>query len=402
MATGDDLELVLETTAMAVGGAAIAREPSGRVVFVEGALSGERVRARLTEVHRDYARARISEVLRAASERVEPPCPELARGCGGCDLQHLAADAQAPVKAVVVADALRRTAGVVEPSVRIAPCRPSSGYRTTVRAGVRDGRAGLRRRRSHELVTVESCLVAHPLVEELLVDGFFGDAVEVTIRVGAATGERLVLVTPSASGVVVPDDVIVVGSEELRRGRQVWIHEEVDGRRFRVSARSFFQSSREGAEALVAAVREAACELDPTGGAVVDAYAGVGLFAATVGAGLDRPVLALEWSRSSVADARHNLRDLPAQVLRTDVAAWEPQEASLVIADPSRAGLGRDAVEVLAGTGAPRLILVSCDVGALGRDVRLLIEAGFVLSDVVVVDLFPYTHHVEVVCRFDR
>jgi 23S rRNA (uracil1939-C5)-methyltransferase len=408
VAAEEDQVLVLEVTGHAVGGEAIARDPSGRVVFVEGALPGEQVRAAITEERRDFARARLVEVRRAAPGRVEPPCPELARGCGGCDLQHLAAGSQAALKAAVVADALRRIAGVHEPVVRVAPALPAAGYRTSVRAVVRAGRAGYRRRRSHEPVPVESCLVAHPLVEELLVEGRFGEAEEVTIRVGAATGDRLVLASPTASGVSVPGDVLVVGRDELRRGRRAHLHEEVAGRRLRVSARSFFQSSQVGAEALVAAVRDAAgVGVSPmVGGSpsepIIDAYAGVGLFAATVGAGLDRPVVALEWSRSSVADARHNLRGLPARVVRTDVARWEPQAASLVIADPSRSGLGRSAVQVLAATGSRRLVLVSCDAGALGRDTRLLLQAGYTLGDVLVVDLFPHTHHVEVVCRFDR
>src|SRR5690606_39193843 len=110
----------------------------------------------------------------------------------------------------------------------------------------------------HDVVDVDSCLVAHPLLADLLRSASFGDAAEVTLRCGARTGERLVLAAPTADGVVVPDGVVLVGEDELEGGRRAWLHEEVAGRTWRVSARSFFQARPDGAEALVDAVRAAA------------------------------------------------------------------------------------------------------------------------------------------------
>jgi 23S rRNA (uracil1939-C5)-methyltransferase len=173
------------------------------------------------------------------------------------------------------------------------------------------------------------------------------------------------------------------------------LHEVVAGARFRVSARSFFQTRTDGAAALVAAVTAAA---DGAEGPMVDAYAGVGLFAATVGAG--REVTAVEQSPSSVADARHNLP--AATVVGSAVERWRPHPAGLVVADPARRGLGPEAVAVLAATGAARLVLVSCDPVSLARDARLLAAAGYEHGGSTVVDLFPHTPHVEVVTRFDR
>ena len=160
-----------------------------------------------------------------------------------------------------------------------------------MRAAVVDGRAGFRRHHSHEVVLVEQCLVAHPWAEQILTEGFFGEAREVTIRVGAATGERLVVVTPSAQGVVVPDggagrpggasSLAVVGTDELSAGHRAWIHEEVAGRRWRISALSFFQTRPDGAAALAEAVVRAA-GADLAGARVVDAYSGVGLLAGSL------------------------------------------------------------------------------------------------------------------------
>lgn len=404
-----DDPLVLEPTALVAGGDALAREPSGRVVFVRGALPGERVAVRLVDTNRDFARAEVEQLLRASADRVTPPCPYVERGCGGCDLQHAAPAAQPRLKAAIVADALRRIAHISDVEVEIGPPLPAAGFRTTMRVGVRDGRAGLHRPRSHDLVTVDHCLVAHPALDRLLTEVRFGAAArEATLRVGAATGERLVLVEPTAEGTTVPDDVRVVGSDDVRRGRRAWFHDEVEGLRFRISATSFFQSRTDGAAALVEEVRRAAGWPLPAGTTVIDAYGGVGLFASALTVGADGAVdpdvrvTLVERSRSAVADARVNLASRDAQVMSVAVERWTPHPAEVVVADPARDGLGKEGVARLTATGAERLVLVSCDAAALARDARLLLGSGYSLDRCTLVDLFPHTHHVEVVSSFRR
>jgi tRNA/tmRNA/rRNA uracil-C5-methylase (TrmA/RlmC/RlmD family) len=110
----------------------------------------------------------------------------------------------------------------------------------------------------------------------------------------------------------------------------------------------------------------------------------------------------VERSASSVADARVNLADREAKVLKLDVERWRPAPMDVVVADPARAGLGAKGVRVLAATGARRLVLVSCDPGSLGRDTALLGEAGYRWVATRLVDLFPHTPHVEAVTCFDR
>ncbi|HUF33009.1 MAG TPA: TRAM domain-containing protein [Acidimicrobiales bacterium] len=388
------------TTAIAAGGDAVARDADGRVVFVTGALPGERVRAEVTEERKDFARARVVEVVDAAAERVAPPCPHVGRGCGGCTWQHVEPGAQRRLKADIVADALRRQGRIPDPEVSAGPSLGPDARRTTLRVGAAaGGRLGFRRLRSHEVVDVDDCLVAHPLLSDLLVRCDAGEADELTLRCGARTGERLVLAHPGAAGVDVPDGVVLVGEDELAGGRRAWITEEAAGRRWRVSARSFFQASPEGAEALVAAVAEAAGPVAP-GDRVVDLYGGVGLFAGTVGA--PARTTFVERSASAVADARVNLDGLDARVLRLDVDRWRPSPADLVIADPARSGLGRRGVAAVAGTGAPLVVVVSCDPAALGRDASLLAAEGYTLERCATVDLFPHTPHVEVVSAFRR
>jgi tRNA/tmRNA/rRNA uracil-C5-methylase (TrmA/RlmC/RlmD family) len=384
----------LSVTGLAVGGDGIARAADGRIVFVEGGLPGEVVGARVHQQRKDFARAAVVEVLEASPHRVAPPCPALAAGCGGCDWQHLRTTAQPTLKAGIVAEALRRQARLGDVEVVTAPALPTEGYRTTVRAAVqRDGRLGLRGRRSHDIVSTDGCLVAHPLVADLLattaVDRRSG-AEEVVLRAGVATGDRAALVLPNGRFHRVPGDVAV--------GPDAAVVEVVHGHRFRVGIRSFFQAGPDAASALVDAVRSAVTGAPE--GPMVDLYAGVGLFAALVEP--HRPVTAVEWSASSTADARVNLQHRDARIVEADVTSWKPEPAAVVVADPARSGLGVGGVQVAAGTGAARICLISCDVGAFARDARLLVEAGYGLQTVTVVDCFPHTAHVEVVSSFGR
>jgi 23S rRNA (uracil1939-C5)-methyltransferase len=392
----------LQVTGVAVGGDGIAREPSGRVVFVAGALPGERVAAQVVAERRDHARAVAVDVLDPAPDRVVPPCPFVAAGCGGCGWQHVAPAAQRGLKVAMVTDALRRVGGLDDVPVADVAGAPPAGYRTTVRAVAdADGRLALRQHHSHDLVAVPACLVAHPLVAEVLDAGRFPAGAEVTVRAGARTGERLVVVDqPGGDEVVVPDGVRVVTGDELASGRRAWLHEVVAGHRLRVSARSFFQSGPEAAEALVVAVTGAVDGAVGDGVRVADLYGGVGLFAATVGRAAH--VTLVETSASAVADARVNLAAVEARVVRRAVGRWRPRSMDVVVADPPRAGLGRAGVGAVAATRAPRVALVSCEAGALGRDARLLVDAGYRLVEATVVDAFPHTPHVEVVSRFDR
>lgn len=401
----------------------MAHEASGRVVFIDGAFPGETVRVEVYASRKRFAKARVVEVLDAAPERRTAPCPHHRRGCGGCPWQDAEHSAQLGWKRELVVDALRRQGGVEDPVVREGPPLADTGHRTTLRCVVTGSRAGFRLARSHEALAVDSCLVAHPLLAELVEVGVFDGCQEVTLRAGSRTGERLVLATPTAAGVRVPDDVVVVGRDELDRGRHAWYHEEVAGRTWRVSATSFFQTRPDGADALVDLV---AAEVDarpvPAAGAslsedsgdapatLVDLCCGVGLFAGAIGARLvaggERGwrVLGVERHGPAVADARHNLADLrpSMRLARTGAAAWKPAPADVVIADPARDGLGAAVVKAIAATGAALVVLVSCDPASLGRDTQLLRGAGYRFEHTTLVDLFPHTPHVEAVSRFVR
>ncbi len=373
----------------------MARAPDGRVVFIDGALPGETVVVELVHVDSRWSRAKVVRVVEAAADRVAVSCAHQLEGCGGCDMLHVAKSAQLRLKTSMVVDQLTR-AGIDASAPALRSLDGDNG-RTTVRATVVDGRAGFRVKASHDVVVPDGCDAVDPLAEEILIDGRFPHADDVTIRVGARTGDRLVIIGGSTADVVVPDDVRVVAFDELANGRRAWIHEEAAGRTWRVSARSFFQNRPAGADALVAEVSEMAELLCPEG-PMVDAYAGVGLFAGTVGKG--RQVTAVERSRGSVADAKINLADDGTKVVKVGVEKWRPSSASLIVADPAREGLGRSGVNTLVRCDPSSVILVSCAPSSFAKDAKRLADKGFRLDRWSVVDLFPRTSHIETVAGF--
>ncbi len=364
-------------------------------MFVEGALPGETVTAEITRVDKRWSRGRVVVVSEPSPDRIAVGCSHQLEGCGGCDLLHVESGAAIRMKQAMVVDQLVR-AEVDAPAPGLRDLDDDQG-RTTVRAAVVDGRAGYRIRASNDIVVPDECGAVDPLAEELLVDGRFGDAEEVQIRVGNRTGERLVVITGSDFEVELPDDVAIVTDTQLAAGKRSWIHEEAAGRRWRLSARSFFQNRPAGVDALVAEVQEMVDEYG-TEGPLVDAYAGIGIFGGTIGAG--RTVHAIERGRDSIADARVNLAGADAKIVKADVARWRPSPAHIVIADPAREGLGKGAVKALVRAEPNLLVLASCDPGSFGRDAKLLENAGYTLQRYTVIDMFPGTSHVETVAAF--
>jgi 23S rRNA (uracil1939-C5)-methyltransferase len=386
------MSVVVRAEKMAAGGDAIAHAADGRVMFVRGALPDETVTVEITQTKKDFLKAEVVEIIEPSVFRVEPPCPAHAAGCGGCPWQHVSAPAQLDLKAAVVTEALRRTGKIADPRVVLGASVPPWAYRTTLRVATsRGSRLGLRGHHSHEVIELDGCPVSHPLLEDLLRRLQVRGEGEVSLRVGAASGERSVWVADGDVELVdVPGDVAV--------GPAAVVHETIGGNVLRVSAPSFFQSGPHAAELLVAGVRDACGDL----GAIescVDAYGGVGLLAAAVEA---RRITVVESSAAACADAAANLGGRHVEIVCSTVERWSPVNADVVIADPSRTGLGRNAVATLAATNAARVVLVSCDPVSLARDAGLLRDAGYAHVRSTVYDLFPQTPHVEVITVFER
>ena len=377
---------------LVAGGDGLCRLDDGRVVFVAGVVAGEQVDIEIAETKRDFGRGRLVSVRQASSHRQEPPCPHVGDGCGGCDWQHLERRHQGQAKLAIVQEAYARTARMdVDAQLRRLT---ETARRTTVRMVTHvDGSIGFRAHDSHDVVPVESCMVAHSLINDFITQPIVDGAGEVTIRVGARTGDigvwchegKLVSTLPAG----------------IKLGERAKITERVGDHMYVVSMGSFFQSSPEAAELIIDSVSRRFDALGVSGGLMVDAYGGVGLFSLAFENRFDAVHL-VESNPSACRDAVRNLAECAAVIEQADVDTWESIEADVVIADPSRSGLGKHGAQAIFDTGASTVILVSCDPVAGARDARLLVDGGYTLGEVEVLDIFPETHHVEVVAAFYR
>jgi tRNA/tmRNA/rRNA uracil-C5-methylase (TrmA/RlmC/RlmD family) len=450
--TGQVVELTVVDVAH--GGWCVARPQDAPVVFIRHALPGETVLARLTEVTSRLARADAVEILKPSPDRVQAPCPHAhPGGCGGCDWQHATLPAQRSLKAAVVRQQLRRLAGVdrevtVEPlpgdepgdeetgrdetgpeagaeETGAGPAGGGLGWRTRVQFSVRrDGVAGLRAHRSHDVIDVGRCLIAHPAITDLGIPARrWPGASSVEALVAAGSGERAVVITPGGRsnatrgnpGRPVSIDGIKADSVLRRTGHSLtplrghsYLSQRAAGRDWRVGAGAFWQVHPAAADVLSDAVM-AALAPEP-GDVAVDLYCGAGLFAGPLAqaVGPGGTVIGVEADHAAVRDARHNLREWPwARVHKGDVTtvlgrggqtgALPP--ARLVVADPPRAGLAREVIDYLAAAenGVVRFAYVSCDPATLARDIGLLVARGWALDGLRAFDAFPMTHHVECV-----
>ena len=420
-------EYEVEIGPVAHGGHCIARTDSGQVLFVRHALPGERVVARVTEGEEDsrFLRADAITVLEACKDRVEAPCPYVGPGrCGGCDWQHAKPGAQRRLKGEVIAEQLKRLAGLTpEEAGWDGTVMPAEGdklpagevpaWRTRVQYAVDDsGRAGLRRHRSHEVEPVEHCMIAAPGVTELGIERRDWSGME-SIEAIAATGsqDRQVILTPRAGArlpIVAldkPVSVMRVGEKDggvHRVHGRPFVRERADDRTYRVGSGGFWQVHPKAADTLVKAVMQGL--LPRKGETALDLYCGVGLFA---GALADRlgdqgAVLGIESGKRAVEDARHNLAGFErVRIEQGRVEAVLPRtgitEADLIVLDPPRAGAGRKTAQHVSGLGARRIAYVACDPAALARDLGYFREGGYRVRTLRAFDLFPMTSHVECV-----
>jgi 23S rRNA (uracil1939-C5)-methyltransferase len=343
------MQLELEITAIAYGGAGLARH-EGCVIFVPFTIPGEKVSARLSRVRRSWARAALLEVLQPSPDRVKAPCPWFTR-CGGCAYQHITYPRQLDIKTSQVAEALRRIGKFADPPVERALASPLAyGYRNRITVHVDPPAIGFRGTDPRELIDITACLLADEEVNAALV--------------------RL-------------------RTKKFPHPGPATLRSDLAGRGFR-------QVNDGAAEILAALV----ADLAGSGELLVDAYCGAGFFAKKLRDSFTR-VIGLEWDARSLAAARADLR--PGEEYRTgDAAELLPSAlgeatSTVVLLDPPAQGLSPAVIGHLLTARPARIVYVSCDPATLARDMALLAPA-FDLRRAAPVDMFPQTASIETAC----
>jgi tRNA/tmRNA/rRNA uracil-C5-methylase (TrmA/RlmC/RlmD family) len=397
-------EFEVEVGPVAHGGHCVARH-EGRVVFVRHALPGERVRIKVTEDGGgSYCRADAIGVVLASIDRVTPPCEYAGPGgCGGCDWQHAGADAQRDMKAAVVLEALTRLGGVPATDPALVGLEVAAlpggllGWRTRLQLATDDtGRVGLRRHRSHDVELIDHCPLGTEAVNAVDAPARLWPEAAVVEVIASTTGETAVLESPR------------LRAAKPRRTGPAALTEVAAGRRWRVSTGGFWQVHPEAASTLAAAVVDLV-RPEP-GEAVLDLYAGAGLFAGVLAplVGVTGRVLAVEADAPSAADARANLADQPcAAVHHGSVEVFVARSPSqfpgpdVVVLDPPRSGAGPAVLAAVCALAPRAVAYVACDPAALARDVKAAAAHGYRLTALRAFDLFPMTHHVECVALLE-
>jgi len=392
---------------IAHGGEAVARK-DGKAHFIAGAMPGEIVEAAIVEDRGSWARTALIEVIEPSPLRREPPCP-YAEVCGGCQWQFAEGDTQRQWKRDIVFGQLQHLGRLSDPVVHdTVKVGSDLGYRNRMDFHVVNGRPGLYRPRSHDIVHLEQCPLLVPSLQDVYERlGDLHGVEQLTLRAGTRTDLRLAIIEgeiPQGA----EDWGVPVAQRTNTSTRPVigtpLLSEVVRDVVFEIPVNGFFQSNTPGADMLVDLVSDAlGVQSHET---LLDGFCGVGLFGATVGQDAAR-VIGIDSSREAIVAARRNLRtvgidhNLLVGSFTKDIESFD-EYWDVAVVDPPRKGLGERGVEAVTSALPRAVAYVSCDPASLARDARIFGNLGYEFADATPVDLFPQTFHVETVALFTR
>jgi 23S rRNA (uracil1939-C5)-methyltransferase len=392
---------------------------NGKVIFIPYAVIGDRAWIEIVEEKKRYAFGRINRLIEPSPWRVDPPCPYFGR-CGGCQWQHIHYDRQTELKKEILKDILIRLGNLKEaPSITAFPSPDPYNYRTRVQLKANGKKLGYYQERSHQLVDIERCPIAHPLVNEIIPllrkDQFLLSLVEeIDINVSPEEGKGVLIFYflktsegwKTSALQVLKSHPILKGITALRERQTAFLGQThlsftlPLNFTLRTSAGSFFQVNLKQNERLIKKV------LEFSGGqgneSALDLYSGVGNFAFPL-ATLTQEVWGIEENAVAVKDARFNaqfngienarfIRGKVEEVLKK----WKREKPDLIVLDPPRTGC-KGVVDQVAELKPKRMVYVSCEPTIFARDLRLFSDRGYFLRELALIDMFPQTYHMEVV-----
>ncbi len=384
----------------------IARE-DGRIVLVSGAIPGERVTARVERTGEGVIYAMTESVDEASPDRrAVDGDPE----CGGCLYAHVKYERQLSLKSEVIADAFTRIAKMpLSEAVAVTPS-PEDGYRMRARLHVRDGRFGFFREGTHDICdarqTKQLLATTCDALDRLAatVNSLSIDVREIELSENAEATDRGVSLE-TAVAIDEQSRAKLAGIDGITAfGHDAVVTETLKvggaGISLRRSVLAFFQGNRY----LLAPLVNHVVDQIPSGASVVDLYAGAGLFAIGAAAAKKASVKAVEGDKVSAADLTVNAAAYDAVIARREpVEAFlsqAPRTPDVLVVDPPRTGMSKEALDGVIRLRAAKLIYVSCDVATLARDSKRLVDEGYKMERMQAFDLFPNTPHVETVVTF--
>ena len=364
-------------------------EFEGKYINVFGGIPGEKVLCRIVR-YRRRRRAIVSaivlDVLKSSPYRISVPCQYFG-SCSGCQWQHIDYEYQLKLKRDLIKRALRTYGALADLKVSSPiPSKHIIGYRNHARFTVRDqGSLGFVNRITKRFVKIDTCKLMAPWINKAVknLQQLCSSTSQLSIRYGVNTDDWLI--QPK-----IHNDEI-----ELETG-QPYYHEQLFDRKFQISSPSFFQVNTVQAETLIKLVKS---RLELTGEeTLVDAYAGVGTFAALL-AGQVKKVIAIEESYAATKDAVKNtdgIKNLEIKIGKVEEIVNDFRETpTVVLLDPSRNGCELNVLETISRWQPDRVLYVSCDPKSLARDLSILVKNGLMVQSVDPVDMFPQTYHVE-------
>ena len=361
------------------------------LIQVFGGIIGEVVKARIYRYKRrgkNKINAMVSEIIEASPHRVENPCPYFGP-CSGCQWQHVSYEYQLELKRDIVRYFFADYVSLSNVHVsKTNPAPESFNYRNHARFTVRfGGQLGFSNRITRRFVRVDDCMLMDPKINGFLsqLQDNASETTNLSIRVGTNTGDYLI--QPELSG---PDIDFKTG--------QKWYKENMLNREFRVASPSFFQVNTKQAEFMINLVGD---KLRLNGNEIlVDAYAGVGVFASLLSNRV-RKVIAVEESQAAVKDALFGLNDLDnvhyIQGKTEEILQELKEEIDVIILDPPRTGCHPQAIVSVMSAKPNKIAYVSCDPPSLARDLNMLVQGGYQIDSVDPIDMFPQTYHTECV-----
>jgi 23S rRNA (uracil1939-C5)-methyltransferase len=400
----DSPERIFLIESLAFGGEGIGREldenqaPIGKKTFIPFSIPGETLEAVITKEEKNLARASIASILTESTDRVDPPCPVFGE-CGGCQLQHVNLNKQRQLKLEMVKGFFDRQLGkpptngvfLLDTGAR------EYGYRNRLRMKIQRGKLGYFAAGSNDFIHIDQCLLGEDILNDAL---------------------RLLMKTPK----LLPSSATDVLVERNGSGAEVCLYEKRNlltrysynpqkGSLAPAAARTqaysdeastvehFSQVNSEANEVLVDAVISRITEER-----LIDLYAGAGNFSIPA-AQNGQQVDAVELDPALCSIGRTHAEELGISIrfhsLPCEKFTFPQGFTGSVILDPPRRGAA-DILPALLGSGVQQIIYVSCSLPELCRDLRPIIEKGFVFQEALVVDMFPQTGHVEVVAVLER